>query len=91
MTATELTPEESSTTAGAGPLLEVKDLKMYFPVKSAGLIRRTVGHVQAVDGINFQVPARGALGLVGESGCGKSTTGRQRVARSSSRAATSRR
>ncbi len=58
------------------PILEVRDLKMYFPVKSAGLIRRTIGHVQAVDGISFQVPKGGALGLVGESGCGKSTTGR---------------
>ncbi|MDO9495422.1 MAG: dipeptide/oligopeptide/nickel ABC transporter ATP-binding protein, partial [Nocardioides sp.] len=58
------------------PILEVENLKMYFPVKSSGLIRRTVGHVQAVDGVSFQVPAGGALGLVGESGCGKSTTGR---------------
>ena len=49
---------------------------MYFPVKSSGLIRRTVGHVQAVDGVSFQVPEGGSLGLVGESGCGKSTTGR---------------
>ncbi|WP_414690063.1 ABC transporter ATP-binding protein [Nocardioides sp.] len=49
---------------------------MYFPVKSSGLIRRTIGHVQAVDGISFQVPKGGSLGLVGESGCGKSTTGR---------------
>ncbi|MGA8209828.1 MAG: dipeptide ABC transporter ATP-binding protein [Nocardioidaceae bacterium] len=49
---------------------------MYFPVKSSGLIRRTVGQVQAVDGVSFEVPAGGALGLVGESGCGKSTTGR---------------
>jgi oligopeptide/dipeptide ABC transporter ATP-binding protein len=60
----------------AKPILEVEDLKMYFPVKSSGLVRRTVGHVQAVDGISFQVPAAGSLGLVGESGCGKSTTGR---------------
>ncbi|GAB3261711.1 ABC transporter ATP-binding protein [Nocardioides dilutus] len=58
------------------PILEVENLRMYFPVKSGGLIRRTVGQVQAVDGISFQVPAGGALGLVGESGCGKSTTGR---------------
>ncbi len=58
------------------PMLEVHDLKMYFPVKSGGIIRRTVGHVQAVDGISFAVPAGGSLGLVGESGCGKSTTGR---------------
>ena len=60
----------------AKPILEVERLRMYFPVKSAGLIRRTVGHVQAVDGVSFQVPEGGSLGLVGESGCGKSTTGR---------------
>ncbi len=58
------------------PVLEVEDLTMYFPVKSSGLLQRTVGHVQAVDGISFQVPRGGSLGLVGESGCGKSTTGR---------------
>jgi len=62
--------------AAARPILTVEDLKMYFPVKSAGLIRRTVGHVQAVDGVSFQLAAGGSLGLVGESGCGKSTTGR---------------
>jgi peptide/nickel transport system ATP-binding protein/oligopeptide transport system ATP-binding protein len=60
----------------AEAVLEVEDLKMYFPVKSSGLLRRTIGHVQAVDGISFQVPRGGSLGLVGESGCGKSTTGR---------------
>ncbi|WP_405030494.1 ABC transporter ATP-binding protein [Nocardioides bizhenqiangii] len=49
---------------------------MYFPVLSSGLIRRRIGDVQAVDGISFQVPKGGSLGLVGESGCGKSTTGR---------------
>jgi oligopeptide/dipeptide ABC transporter ATP-binding protein len=61
---------------GGTPLLEVEDLQMYFPVKETGLVRRTVGHVQAVDGVSFQVQAGGSLGLVGESGCGKSTTGR---------------
>ncbi len=60
----------------AKPVLEVENLKMYFPVKSAGLLRRTIGQVQAVDGISFAVPSGGSLGLVGESGCGKSTTGR---------------
>ena len=60
----------------AEPVLSVENLKMYFPVKSSGLVRRTIGHVQAVDGISFQVPRGGSLGLVGESGCGKSTTGR---------------
>jgi oligopeptide/dipeptide ABC transporter ATP-binding protein len=58
------------------PILTVENLRMYFPVKTSGLIRRTVGHVQAVDGVSFEVPKGGSLGLVGESGCGKSTTGR---------------
>jgi len=62
--------------ADAKPILDVNNLKMYFPVKSSGVVRRTVGHVQAVDGVSFQVPAGSSLGLVGESGCGKSTTGR---------------
>jgi oligopeptide/dipeptide ABC transporter ATP-binding protein len=57
-------------------LLEVVNLKKYFPVKSGGVIRRTVAQVQAVDGVSFSVPRGSALGLVGESGCGKSTTGR---------------
>jgi len=57
-------------------LLEVKDLVKHFPVKSSGLIRRTIGQVQAVDGITFTVNRGASLGLVGESGCGKSTTGR---------------
>ena len=60
----------------AEPIITVDNLKMYFPVKSSGLVRRTVGHVQAVDGVSFEVPRGGSLGLVGESGCGKSTTGR---------------
>ncbi|WP_372733453.1 ABC transporter ATP-binding protein [Nocardioides sp.] len=71
------TAQSSSSQARTGkPILEVNDLKMYFPVKSSGVIRRTIGHVQAVDGVSFQVPQGGSLGLVGESGCGKSTTGR---------------
>lgn len=58
------------------PLLEVKDLKMHYPVKSHGVISRTVGHVKAVDGVSFSIGAGQVLGLVGESGSGKTTTGR---------------
>ncbi len=67
---------QDASAFGNRPILTVKDLQMYFPVRGGGLIRRTVGHVQAVDGVSFEVPAGGSLGLVGESGCGKSTTGR---------------
>ena len=57
------------------PLLEVRDLKMYFPIKR-GLLKRTVGYVKAVDNVSFTLQRGETLGLVGESGCGKTTTGR---------------
>ncbi|MBA7641710.1 Oligopeptide transport ATP-binding protein OppF [subsurface metagenome] len=59
-------------------LLKVESLKTYFPIKK-GLLRRTVGYVKAVDGVSFAIPAGQALGLVGESGCGKTTVARSIV------------
>ncbi len=56
-------------------VLEVNDLKVHFPIK-AGLMQRVVGHVKAVDGISFSIKRGKTMGLVGESGCGKTTVGK---------------
>jgi oligopeptide transport system ATP-binding protein len=60
------------------PLLEVKGLKKHYPIQG-GMIPHTIGKVYAVDGIDFEIPEGTTLGLVGESGCGKSTVGKQIV------------
>ena len=56
-------------------LLEVRNLRTYFPIKG-GVVRKTVGHVHAVEDVSFQIREQETFSLVGESGCGKSTTGR---------------
>lgn len=56
-------------------LLEVEDLQVHFPVRGGGVLRQQVGTVRAVDGVSFTIERGETLGLVGESGCGKSTTG----------------
>jgi peptide/nickel transport system ATP-binding protein len=69
-------PSGKDTARKQGPvLLEVKDLKVHFPIRR-GILRRTVGYVKAVDGVSFELREGRTLALVGESGCGKTTTGK---------------
>ncbi len=68
-------PSAAPVTAAAPPLLEVRDLVKHFPIRK-GLFGRVAGAVRAVDGVTFSVREGEVLGLVGESGCGKTTTGR---------------
>ena len=67
---------DSVSTNGAGPLVEIENLKVYFPIKSGLVLDRHIGDIRAVDDVSFTIKRGETLGLVGESGCGKSTVGR---------------
>ncbi len=67
--------ESSATQVGEKILLDVNDLKVHFPIQK-GLLKRTVGHVKAVDGVSMKISEGHTLALVGESGCGKTTVGK---------------
>ena len=66
----------SAQTNGAGPLVELENLKLYFPIRSGLVLDRHIGDVRAVDDVTLTIRRGETLGLVGESGCGKSTVGR---------------
>ena len=68
--------EPAPPSAGGPALLDVRDLRVYFPITRGTVFRRTVGHVHAVDGITLGLAAAETVGLVGESGSGKTTLGR---------------
>ncbi|MDQ3504927.1 MAG: dipeptide/oligopeptide/nickel ABC transporter ATP-binding protein, partial [Actinomycetota bacterium] len=71
------TVDDGRTRAAAGEvLLDVEGLKVYFPIRSGIFFDRTIGHVKAVDGVDLSIRRGETYGLVGESGCGKSTFGR---------------
>ena len=74
MTTAQSADTAAQAAAGQPPLLEVRDLKKHFPITKGLLFSRTTGYLKAVDGISFQIERGKTLGIVGESGCGKSTT-----------------
>lgn len=68
--------EKDMNDSGSKVLLEVRDLQKYFPIKSGFLIQKTVAQLKAVDGVSFTIDKGHTFGIVGESGCGKTTIGR---------------
>ena len=75
MTNTAAAPKSSSPSTQVEPLLDVRGLKTYFPIRT-GLLQRVTDHFKAVDDVSFSIGKGETLGLVGESGCGKTTVGR---------------
>jgi oligopeptide transport system ATP-binding protein len=73
--APQTSPRPAKPIAEGAPLLDVRGLQTWFPIKK-GILQRVVGHHKAVDGVSFQIRTGETLGLVGESGCGKTTVGR---------------
>jgi len=73
--APQTSPRPAKAIADGAPLLDVRGLQTWFPIKK-GILQRVVGHHKAVDGVSFHIRTGETLGLVGESGCGKTTVGR---------------
>ena len=73
------TAEQIANETTEEALVSVNDMKVYFPVTAGLLVQRKVADVTAVDGVTFSVKKGETLGLVGESGCGKSTTGKAQL------------
>ena len=76
MTTAEMPQTAATTPSAEDTLLDVRGLKMHFPVTSGILFQRAVAYIKAIDGVDFTVRRGETLGMVGESGCGKTTTGR---------------
>ena len=78
MTDTQQSVSTSPVDSGVSEevLVQIRNLKMYFPVTEGTIVQKTVAHVKAVDGVSFDINRGETLGLVGESGCGKTTVGR---------------
>ena len=73
---TQIETQSNGHSASDDVLLEVRNMKMYFPVTSGIVFQRKVADIKAVDDVSFTIKRGETLGLVGESGCGKTTTGR---------------